>query len=699
MSLRFRLFLSLFATLTPVLRAQTAAPAAPPSWTDPDDSGQLVRLDTISVTATRTPNKAFDLPGMTTVIDGAQLDQLAPASMGEVLKLIPNVNIGGGPRASAESLNIRGKDDDTIIILLDGARQNFKSLPTTRFFVETDLLKSVEVVRGPNSALYGNGGLGGVIAMETKDAADLLAPGARYGLRTKLGYETSDEGKLASVTAAARPSDQLDVVVAGTVRDSENIRVGDGTTLPYSAARWRSGLAKAEWQPLAGLQLAATVVMFVDDETVPNNPTVQTPTSIVDRHLTVDNYKLGADYRPAGQDWIDAKLALYAVENETIDASVSVTSPATSGTAATTALDTRGIDFSNTSQLAWIRPQRLTYGADYVRDEQRATAGGVTNIRIPDGEVASHGYFVQDEIKLASSLTLTPGLRYDSYSVTGYNVALETTEEAVTPKLGTTWKPLPWFTIFALYSEGFQSPDIGKLFRSGTHFRTTIGPGRYYQQEFIANPGLKPEKSQNYEAGVGFERDHLFTAGDHGHFKISLFQVDGQDSIDSSTVTLPITAELAAAGVVLHNGLKFVNLGATTARGVEAELAYSSRWLYATAAYSSMRATDDATGAKLNTTPADKLVLSAAVRPVSGWSFGTRLRIVASRKDKVTTASLQAPGYTVADLFLSCEPRWLPWQGRIDLGVDNVTDKAYGSEDMNRLEEGRSAKGSVTFRF
>ena len=54
-----------------------------------------------------------------------------------------------------------------VIVMFDGARQNFGSAHDGRFFIDPSLLKSVEVLRGPASSLYGSGGTGGIIEFRT----------------------------------------------------------------------------------------------------------------------------------------------------------------------------------------------------------------------------------------------------------------------------------------------------------------------------------------------------------------------------------------------------------------------------------------------------------------------------------------------------------------------------------------------------
>ena len=131
--------------------------------------GELIRLAPISVTATRNPIRAFEYPGMVTVIGRDQIRAAQPSNADDVLRSVPNVEFTGGPRRTGESPSIRGFDGADVIILLDGARQNFGSTHEGRFFLDPSLLREVEVLRGPASSLYGSGGTGGVIEFRSED--------------------------------------------------------------------------------------------------------------------------------------------------------------------------------------------------------------------------------------------------------------------------------------------------------------------------------------------------------------------------------------------------------------------------------------------------------------------------------------------------------------------------------------------------
>jgi len=211
-------------------QAQSAAenPAAPDATFDV--TSDIATLDVITVYGTSNPLPAFDYPGQVSVITRDDIDTFAPSAMSDLLRDIPGLEFSGGPRRTGESPALRGLGGENVLILLDGARQSFISAHDGRFFIDPGLLRSAEVVRGPASALYGSGAVGGVLAFETIDAADLLDDGETAGVRFRVGYQGVNEESVASVTSFTRQGN-LDAVISFGVRNSGDIALGSGAEI------------------------------------------------------------------------------------------------------------------------------------------------------------------------------------------------------------------------------------------------------------------------------------------------------------------------------------------------------------------------------------------------------------------------------------------------------------------------------------
>ncbi|MEO0871421.1 MAG: TonB-dependent receptor plug domain-containing protein, partial [Pseudomonadota bacterium] len=187
----------------------------------------------ITVLATRNPSNAFDFPGQVTVIDRAIIDDFNASSLQDVFVAIPGTTFDSGPRRTGDAPNVRGLSGSGVLIFQDGARQSFISGHDGRFFIDPELVQTIEVVRGPSSALYGSGALGGVIATTTKTARDLLQEGERFGVRLTAGYQSVNDEFRVGVTGAGQSSDGVwDALANVTYRQSGGIELGSGNTLP-----------------------------------------------------------------------------------------------------------------------------------------------------------------------------------------------------------------------------------------------------------------------------------------------------------------------------------------------------------------------------------------------------------------------------------------------------------------------------------
>lgn len=155
-----------------------AALAAPADSAQPDQP--------IVVTASREPEAEANAPVSATVFDRATLDALSLPMTADVLRLSPGVAVAQtGPRGTQTQVRIRGNEANHTLLFIDGIRFNDPAAGNeARFELLTDdALSRVEIVRGPQSALWGSEALGGVVALDTADpfAVRGLSALAEYG--------------------------------------------------------------------------------------------------------------------------------------------------------------------------------------------------------------------------------------------------------------------------------------------------------------------------------------------------------------------------------------------------------------------------------------------------------------------------------------------------------------------------------------
>ena len=180
---------------------------AAPTTTPPAATGSTatrMSVPPVTITATRNPMAAFEYPGSVSVVGQDKIQTRIPSTVSDAMIGVPNVTFAGGPRRNGQSPIIRGFTAQDVIVLMDGTRQDLITGHDARFFLDPALLESVEVVRGATSALYGSGGLGGVMELRTKDASDFLEPGETFGVNTFIGGQSVDDEVSPGITMFGR---------------------------------------------------------------------------------------------------------------------------------------------------------------------------------------------------------------------------------------------------------------------------------------------------------------------------------------------------------------------------------------------------------------------------------------------------------------------------------------------------------------
>src|SRR3954469_20352123 len=135
--------------------------------------------DQVVVTATRVPESRSSTTESITVFTASDIQSLGSASLGDVLRMVPGVNVESTGREGAlASLFARGGESDYNLVLIDGVRVNPSGGAYDFSRVSASEIDRLEVVRGGQSALYGSDAIGSVVQLFTKRASPGDAPQA-----------------------------------------------------------------------------------------------------------------------------------------------------------------------------------------------------------------------------------------------------------------------------------------------------------------------------------------------------------------------------------------------------------------------------------------------------------------------------------------------------------------------------------------
>lgn len=676
-------------------------------------------LSEIVVTAaTRTPNPLARVPASASVIAQEDFEEVQAATVSQVMKKLPNVEFGGGPRLNGEIPAIRGVYGPSVTLLVDGARQNDTTSPGLKspLFIDPYFLHQAEVIRGPASSLYGSGGNGGVMAFTTLSARDLLAPGQTIGGGAKAAYNDADKSSRLNARLYGG-TDMADGLIALGSHDWNKIRQGGGSYLDPNDGNASTGLVKLGIQPITDGRIELSHQFYKSDNLQVNNAQATDYRSAnfpIDKpaiqmvHVDQANTVLKGMFGK-----IDGAPALVATLYKTTLQYEFDRSPdpaITNVLYSNTKTNTDGASLQGTQVFDGTRwgSHRLTAGVDYFKDRQTAVSATTANPSAPssvtrNGTREVTGVFVQDEVVLGGGLSLTPSLRSDRYKASVADGSLaDNSAGRVSPKLSVAWQDGNGLMFYGNVGEAFRAPTVVELYQNFTGFGLS---------NFLPNANLRPEIDRTIEAGINFGRKSIIADGDALKVRAAWFDSRVTDLIyntnlggmtpTGSTPAQQATYAANCAATGLNCKFQFLNVPDARRNGGEIEGGYSlDRWQF-NAAYSRVRVENRGSSDKLFSPP-DKLVLQIRRQfPAQDMTVLWTTSGVAAQ-DYDSTVLRRRPGYATHDVFAS----WMPagQKYKLDLGVTNLFDKRYAAYQSSNTyaytyQEGRSLKLALSVDF
>ncbi|MDD7969833.1 TonB-dependent receptor domain-containing protein [Roseinatronobacter alkalisoli] len=638
---------------------------------------------------------AIDTPQAVSTLEQEDIDREQAATPGDLLRTVPGATVQGGDRMTGQHFNIRGiggdaSDQNRIIVTVDGVEKYGELYRVGQFFGEPELYKRVEILRGPaSSALYGSGALGGVVAFETKDAADFLQMGETTALRVKAGANTNGGGALGSVILAQRFGESFEMLAALNHRRAGDHKSGDGTKVTGSGMAGTSGLLKGTYRFGDNNEqtLSLSWSRWLSDEDGANYSATSLADAFgtVDRKAQDDTATLLWTNPASGNPMLDSRVQL-SYSRTLIDQENAVP-----GMPALIGNPLFEDSFYQYRTLALRAENRFTLGGEgwenyltlgVTASEQRRTArreSGAISFH-PEGTDRRYGLFLQNEFIWDDRLTAVLGLRADRVTLTPSADVVNGEKRSHTARVASLalhYKLNDDWAVFGSVSQTERAPSIDEMFDVASAAGKTT------------SLDLRPERARTLEAGFSYGGRDLFAEGDSLDFKLTVFSNRVTDKIERPGNAVP--------------GPTYANIARAHIRGIEIEGGYDADTVFTKFAYSRMLGTDQTTGARLNSTPQDELVLELGARAFDqtleyGWRGTFARRATRADGDRF-------PGYGVNDLYAT----WRPDQGALaglemQLAVNNVLNKQYhnildGMMSGNEPRRGRDIRLTVARNF
>jgi hemoglobin/transferrin/lactoferrin receptor protein len=689
----------------------------------------------ITVTATRQPVKVQDAPATVTVIDDKRIADELATDIKDLVRFEPGISVPRQPtrfgaalgvtgRAGNEGFVVRGIGGNRVLIQVDGVRVpdgfTFGAQAAGRGdYVDLGLVKSVEILRGPASALYGSDGLSGAVSFVTSDPSDFLQDGKAIGGLVRAAYSSSDNEFAETAIIAGRMGD-WSAMLAYTRRDFQELdnkgtKGGTGATRTEpnpQDGRSNAILGRLVYEPGNGHKFRLTGEYL---DTHVDTDVLTGLSATVDLLKARDSGKRGRvagdwtwqgegtfDYVRVSAYWQDADDRQFTDEDRT---------PAADRERLNT--------FENTvyGASAEVRggfetggiTHRLIFGGDISRTHQEGLrdgkvppAGEVFPTRaFPETDYTLAGAFLADEIAFGP-LTLYPAIRFDAYDLSPKEDPLLPTfrgaaqsDSRFSPKLGAVLRLGPSFRLFGNYAQGFKAPEPSQVnqFFENLAFGYTSRP----------NPNLKPETSESFEGGLRFDSQAV-------NVNLTAFHADYDDFISQEVVSGGFTPADPAI-------YQFINLDRVEVKGAEARIEGRAGGFTGSFAFSYAEGdVIEPTGARLPLSTVDpvKLVFGAGYRAPDGRFGGQLIATHGAQKAlDATTGVCSGRCYRPGPFTILDATAFFRVTDGLTLraGVFNIFDKKYawwndvrGLADSSTVKDsytqpGRNGSVSLSYRF
>ncbi|KZK95355.1 TonB-dependent heme receptor A precursor [Pseudovibrio sp. Ad46] len=648
-------------------------------------------LDEIIVSAGK-EKVAIDTPQAVTSVSREQIEAAQASTLGEILDAVPGITTINADNALGQSINIRGigsalgSGENRNIIQVDGVTSYFEMYRAGSFFFDSELLKEVEVLRGPAaSTLFSAGALGGVVSARTKDASDLLEGDDKLAVRTKAMWDSNGNGARSTVTVAARPLENLELLVNLNYGRDGDYEGADGADLGNSRMTDLSGLAKLKYSFGVDNDQSLTASYFNVNKSgygLYDQTTFSPGFGYADQTTSEQQALLAYENAFSGNDLLDVKaqVSWSQTKRDLDDITFRAGPGAPLGTEAEYVYNNWQAKLENTSEFRLSEGVQtyFTYGVEGKYQERlnprlnpdgSSTPGSSSH---PEGETHTLGVFGQAEFVIHDRLTLIPGMRVDHSRLkpgTGVALRKDLDETAYSPKLAAIYELTNWLNVFGSVAHTERMPVLDEVF-SGDGF-TDLGK----------------EKSNNFEAGLGFKFNDVLLENDSLRFKVTAFYNNIDNYLYSSRDH--------ATGKTITTAIDEARI-----KGIELEAGYSSDSWYGNLGASVTRGDNLSDDEYLDSVAADNLFLSVGYK-ITDYNLDVSWRSdLYAEQDRVNDADDASPGYALHSARLA----WKPEDGflagsEVRASVTNIFDQKHTAHLSETEGKGRSFKLSLAKTF
>ncbi len=682
----------------------------------------------VVISGTRYEQFVENLPLSIDVIEQKELERLGIVDIRDLAKNLSNIEVKRAParftvtgvgnatgRDGNAGFSIRGQDGNRVLMLIDGMRLPRSYINGSNAFgrdsIAMNLVRQVEIVRGPASVLYGSDGLAGLVNFMSLEPQDFLqeknAAPKEFGGKVVAAWSGDDHSRHLNASLAGRLNPQwswLLSVNTGKARGLENKGVNDAPNIDRTRPnpqddQSQSVLAKLQYQPEAGQKHSLSIEhvgktsdfeLLSSRAKLPMTTAAAVKGESVHKDFQRDRLSLISRY-DLKNDWIDHLQSHLSYQDSSAQDDGVTHRNTLADRVRKVSYAEKAWQFSLQADKLFKMPgnwaQRLSYGFDYSRIDVSNFFDGVDpgnadftpRKYFPDTRDVSNAVYLQDEIFLGKWI-ITPGIRYDRFDLkvktqSGFFppsklAATSLSDSAVVPKLGMLYKFNPNWNAYASFAGGFRAPNAQQI--NGVFESSTV------PAVLLANPNLKPEKSQHIELGLRalFQDANIDLAVFSGRYQDLIYDkkpLGGRGVAGDPAIFQTVNVDKAKiSGFEIRGQVQWMKIA-----GGELSSPF---------AYGQTKGTDEVAHTPLSSINPAKLF--AGLRYTTDhWDWQLNARHHAAKQEAdLSSPYLSKPAVpprirqflVPAATTMDMQVQWRVQKNwRINLGVDNMTNKKY----------------------
>ena len=610
---------------------------------------------------------------------------------------------------------VRGVGNNRVNIFIDGFRTGdaYQSGGYGKDLVDTELLKRVEILKGPSSSLYGSDGLAGTIAYTTKDASDFVDDSNKYLSLTLSNQNVNSQQKVTVLGAFVLNNIETLVQLSGKNMNQMKVHDDATETLNPMSGEQDSVLAKLK----ISLDNGSSITMTFDNQESDSDYNLLTDlgSGFSAANMQVENVSSSVGLDTSNRERVSLTYDFTGNNNFYDSGVIRLFSQSTDQRTRTSknkaimvmpafgppipsfvpTAESSDYDFNqevsgfSAEMIKVVGRHNIVYGfesetADYSRNNDKTEVNLLTGAinktlantlyphkRFPDSEVTREAIFINDRVYLNDKTTVVLGARYDSYDQDAKSDALHArnnifghevkprSDSEVSLKVGLIRDISEDMSVFLQYAEGYRNPNFDEAYNTYTNLAQMY--------TIIPNPNITAETSEGFEVGL---RGSLNTTS----WSLAYYKNDYKDFIAYEYLFPPVQGVLQ---------VQYQNLGSVETDGIE----FESKTMFSdnlSASFGvSLNDGKEDDGYLESMSPDHAKIGLSWVSDTGKFRWNTISTLMESSRSNLApvcgrsgqcSPAQQTPGRVTLDTYLSFD---LSQRFNLKLGIRNLTDVKY----------------------